>query len=289
MSTSQLFRIAGRWSISKWHGEGDWWKPLQLTLHCELEDYCDNFIYQLEWTDCKDTYKCGNYHFQIYMRLKKKRRLHEQAALFTELPGIYLQPASTEGNKALQKYCMKTDTRYAGPWADRRIYMGEDLPRVLDGWQTEMLAIYESAPDDRKVMWVNNEEGNAGKSKFCKWMCFRKDCLKLSYGKAGDLLNLVAKNQGKRMYLFDLTRCKPAEMSSADLYAAIESVKDGHFSNLKYETATVMMDPCHCVVFANSWPDVRSLSADRWAFYELGARVDGKCAQLKLRTGLDKI
>lgn len=272
-----------RWTVSKWYSDVDekWWQRLQEKLHLELVDHCSAFIYQLEWTDCTDTHTCGNWHFQGWMKLRDKKRVKQMAILLNEdFEGINVQPASVKGCSALQRYCMKGDTRQAGPWADKRIYMGEDLPVQLEGWQIELDELYDSSPDDRSVIWINNHQGSGGKSKFCKYMCFHKDCLKLSYGKAGDLLNLVSKNQGRKMYLFDLTRSKPAELSQADLYAAIEAIKDGHFANLKYETSTVMMAPAHCVVFANEWPDISALSKDRWDFYTVESRREA-CQPLR--------
>ncbi len=119
------------------------------------------------------------------------------------------------------------------------------------------------------MIWIYDPIGNNGKTKFVKTMAFKHDCLSLGYGNAGDILNLVSKFQNKRMYIWNLTRTKPAQISALDLYTAMESVKDGLFNNTKYETAQVLMNPPHIVVMANHVPNRKNVTIDRWEIYTL--------------------
>lgn len=244
-----------RWTIQTLDLE---WEEGVDRLKTWCGDNCKAWVFQLEDTG-------GNRHFQGYVNMNDKIRAKQLGAeMNDDFHGIEMRPASNAGKRALQKYCMKTESRVHGPWADRVIYMGQDLPTKLLGWQQELKAYLLGPVDERELIWVYDPEGNSGKSAFCKYMSFHHGTLKLTYGNSGDLLNLVSKSPGRKAYLFDLTRTKPALFSSADLYSAMEDVKNGHFVNTKYETEEVLMAQPHVVIFANQRPDAGSVSEDRW-------------------------
>lgn len=73
-------------------------------------------------------------------------------------------------------------------------------------------------------------------------------------------------------YLFDLSRTKPDEFSSNDLYSAIESIKNGSVTSSMYNSPVAMFKPPHVVVFANHEPEYEALTGDRWNVMELGPR-----------------
>lgn len=296
-----VYRISVRWTISKFLIEDnpdeysvDWaikqadekYRPI-LEEALFSEGMAKRWIFQLEWTQ-GETHAIGNWHFQGTCNLVDKIRVKQLAmALNNDCRGIEISPACNGDKMALSRYCMKKDSRMAGPWADREIYMGEDLPATLKGWQGELEGMLAGNPDDRTIMWICDFEGGHGKSKFCKYMAFHHGAVKLTYGKAGDLLNLVSKHPNKKTYFFDLTRSKPAEAAASDLYAAMESIQDGHFCNLKYETEIVLMRPCHCVVFANHWPHFEALTLNRWKLFRIVAldKPLAKCAVAEARAG----
>jgi len=233
--------------------------PLKDSLLDSVRHLADKYIFQLEDTG-------DNEHFQGQMKMKDKKRKSYLIRHFNELEfkGIEISICSNAGKLALANYCMKNDTRIAGPWADTPIYLGKDLPIKLFEWQQELLDIYNTDPDDRKILWIFNEQGNAGKTKFCKYMSFYYEAIKLGYGNAGDLLNLISKVGYKKLINVDLTRSRPKDFHSGDIYSAIESLKDGHFINTKYETKEVIMDIPHVFVFCNQLPDWECISMDRW-------------------------
>lgn len=252
--STPVYVIAGRWSVK--HDD-----VMQKKLYELCKNLCKNFIFQAE--DTKD-----NPHYQIYMNLKVKVRPKQLAvSLNDEFKGIELRPASNEGKQVLKTYCMKSDTRVAGPWSDKPIYLGKDLPKVLYPWQQTLLEILQCDPDDRDVIWVYDPVGKTGKSKFLKYMGYHHKAVTMSYGQCKDLINLVSKNMGRTMYLFNLTRVKPEEFSKNDLFATIESIKDGVIVNMKYDTSVTYMDPPHVVVFANYEPPKEKLSLDRWKIF----------------------
>lgn len=224
---------------------------------------CDKFIFQLE--DTKD-----NLHYQGYAHVKTKTRAKTLAvALNAHMFGIEVQPTSTAGRTALKKYCMKTESRVDGPWADHKVYMGQDLPHQLFPWQQQVIDWISGPASDRIIYWIYNPAGNAGKSKLAKLLSFRYNGAKLGYADASNLLYLASKRRDADVYCIDLTRTKPAEFSETSLYSVMEDLKGGHWCNLKYDCEEILREPPHMVVFANHKPKWDLMSRDRWSVWLL--------------------
>nr|WCB70603.1 Rep [Cressdnaviricota sp.] len=238
----------------------------QPTIHKAFTRIAKKFVYQLERAPTT-----GNLHFQCYVSLRKKTRSGKLGKTLSSLgvKGATCLPASDNGKEALSLYAMKTDTREAGPWGDRPIYMGQDLPKSFLPWQQECKDIIDSPPSKRSIHWFTDQNGGAGKSTFAKMMYFRHNVLTLTFGDAKDLLNLVFKKQGLRTYMFDLSRTKGGKTSMSDIYQALESVKNGYFINTKYETGVACYAIPHVIVFSNHAPDMSALSLDRWQIHTM--------------------
>lgn len=183
-----------------------------------------------------------------------------------------MAPCSSAGIDKLKRYAMKDDSatskRIAGPWAEKPIYRGQDLPIQLWAWQQQVKDIVLQAADSRVIHWLYDNDGNSGKSMFAKYMMYHHDMLTLTYGNAKDLTNLVFTNADKPAYFFDLTRAKPREFGTTDLYSTMESIKNGYIVNQKYATGVLMMMPPHIVVFSNQEPEYALLSQDRWKVWK---------------------
>lgn len=245
-----------------------------LTYHAKLEDrellhdaltsLCDKFVYQLE-----EAPTTKSTHFQCYLHLKQKDRessvLKKLAAEGLEQK-MFVKRSSNAGKRALKKYCMKKDTRIAGPWADKKIYLGHDLIKKLRPWQLELEAklVNDGNIDPRVIYWFYDKQGGAGKTSFAKYMMFHHDIITLTFADAKDLLYVVSKFQNRSAYIFDLSRTKGGKSSMSEIYQALEAVKNGYFISQKYESDIVMMQIPHVVVFSNHMPDVDCLSKDRW-------------------------
>lgn len=240
-------------------------------LHKWLKKMCKHYIYQLERGE-----KSGKLHFQVYFNLKEKTRDGPlvKSSTAAGINGATFKPASDKGKTALKEYCMKEETREEGPWADTPIYLGEDLIKVLRPWQKKIADLLDAQPHRRKIYWYYDADGGMGKSSFSKWMYFNHQVLTLTIGKASDLLNLVYKMQGHRMYILDVSRTVPAG-SMTELYMAIESVKNGYFVNTKYETGVACFAIPHVVVFSNHLPKKSALSADRWDIIDMSQMSQG--------------
>jgi len=79
-----------------------------------------------------------------------------------------------------------------------------------------------------------------------------------------------------QIVLLNLPRSQRNHLS----YAGIESVKDGLFNSAKYESAMVVFNPPHMVIFANEEPEYEKLSGDRWSVHNLSGEPKTPMCQI---------
>ena len=176
--------------------------------------------------------------------------------------------AGKSGFKRCAEYCSKLDSRVLGPWCkgySPKIDIVESL--ILYPWQQRVKQILDSPPDSRKIYWLWESTGNAGKTTFCKWICRNYSALYLD-GKAADCKYAVqqfVRTKKLHVALFDYVRSKEDFVS----YEALESIKNGIFFSGKYEAAMCMYDTPHIFIFANFEPCKSKLSQDRWVIHDI--------------------
>ena len=164
-------------------------------------------------------------------------------------------------------YCSKAETR-----SGRQFSKGLPKPiKIIENlydWQQKIEDIYLGEPDDRKIYWFWEINGNIGKSAFVKYMVVKHKCLFCDGGKKADLINLVFNNDMDecKCVIWDLPRSTKGNIS----YSTLESIKNGMVCNTKYETGVKFFNSPHIFVFANYPPEKpEELSADRWVITEL--------------------
>jgi len=269
VQSSPIFHFSARYSIPKKCDKV--WAEGRVP---ELKEFlriigCDNYVFQLE--DSRIGKVPHNLHFQMWLHTEEKHRASAliKVACESGFSGMAITPASNAGKLILKKYCMKSDTRVAGPWADREIYMGRDLISLAGMTlpQKKLLDyLMQCDPVEhshRLIIWICDERGASGKSAFKKFCSYHYGWPGFSYCNAKDMLYIVMKFPNKRVYFFNLSKTRSADVSENELYAALESIKDGDFTSPKYEPQNVLMNPCHVVVFANHWPKSELLSRER--------------------------
>ena len=260
---TQVYHISFRWSTQDQEDK----KEYDEIIHNVITKIFDKYIYQLENTI---TATRNNYHYQGYGHLKNKQRPKALASsLNGQVLGIQMSAASNEGLTALREYCIKERSRVRGPWYSADVYRGEGIINILYEWQTKVQIFCTCKPDDRSINVIVDPRGNSGKSAFAKYMAFHHGVPCLGWGKTGDLLYLVSEVPNKKAYFFDLSRTKPQDWASGDIYAAIEGIKNGHFVNTKYKCKTVLMQSPHIWIFTNSKPNLSFMSVDRWHLWEI--------------------
>lgn len=269
-SQNACYVFSFRWSIlanGTWDLE-EFCNPAKVLAW--LRSKCQDFVIQLEMTEREGP--VHNYHYQGTIKMAKRVRAKQLSIEWNEeLCGNTISDASAAGKEQLKFYCMKTDTRVAGPWGKRKLATHRDTPTIEEfwPWQTALYKEIQDQPDDRTIHWIWNKEGNGGKTKFAKRMVIENFAKFLSPCKASDALNFVYNCPNENCYLFLLPRTWGSSISKTELYQALESIKDGMIFNSKYSTGTLVMDSPHVVVFANFPPKVECLSLDRWKIREI--------------------
>lgn len=135
---------------------------------------------------------------------------------------------------------------------------------ILREWQETLCDELMKKPDDRKVLWYVDECGGTGKSWMARWCLCNMQADLYTGGKVADVAYACTE---KSIQLFDLSR----EKSEFFSYDAIEQLKNGCIFSPKYESGLKVFAVPHVVVFANWWPDMKKLSADRWEIRNLMA------------------
>ena len=173
--------------------------------------------------------------------------------------------------KRVIEYCTKEDTRDGettriGKW-----------PRVLDlvtpdrPFQIYIInEIINKRADNRLIYWFYSENGEMGKSQFCKWICEKYDHIFIDEGKKADLMCCVMADPellkvDNLVVLIDVPRQNGNKVS----YKSLESIKNGLIFSPKYESRSARFNSPHIIVFANEPPDIDTMSIDRWRIYEI--------------------
>jgi len=123
-------------------------------------------------------------------------------------------------------------------------------PENFYPWQKNIVDILEREPDDRKIYWVWESDGNRGKTALCKYLSARYGAVLLT-GKSNDMKYAIASMPNyPRIILIDC----PRSMMEYISYPGLEEIKNGYFFCGKYESRQIIGNPPHMVVFANKEP-----------------------------------
>lgn len=191
-------------------------------------------------------------HLQGYINSEKKIR---PFTLFPNMTKIHWEKCKGSEEQNI-KYCskdgkFKTNIKIKKPIKT----LSESQLRI---WQKEIIDIITNEPDDRKIYWYWEPEGNMGKTTFGKYLSIKHGAIPIE-GKKNDILYCAAEHESE-IYIFDFERSMEEYIS----YAAMEKIKNGYYMCSKYESKPIIRNPPHIVCFANFEPDLLMLSQDRW-------------------------
>lgn len=140
----------------------------------------------------------------------------------------------------------------------------------LRKWQQEVYNMLQTKADDRKIIWIRDKNGGAGKSRFAKFMALNHGAVLLKqFGALRDVSQIIAdaveKGWNQQVIMIDLAR----SFADRDIYTALENLKDGAVTSTKYAGKTVTFESPHIVVTANFWPIATAMSLDRWILLDI--------------------
>ena len=228
--------------------------------------------------------KTGRLHFQGRFNLKGsrlgKKRLLELFEQVYETSNLTFEPERLYDST---NYCTKNETRKSGPFfvgTDSYRQKMEPMKLNLKQWQKELLEelrlVDKNESRDRKVFWIEDSLGGAGKSTFAKFLSFGQEefkAKKLPIDSPNRIRMAVCKMLKKEtvdLFTFDFTRTMGENTSVSDLFQITEELKSGHLVSVLFgEPMEVAMTSPHVVIFTNEkFEDFEKyLSRDRWLPY----------------------
>jgi len=141
------------------------------------------------------------------------------------------------------------------------------LSAVLRPWQTALMDMVLEDPNPRKIHWIWETVGKAGKSWMATYLATMHGATVLTAGKKVDMAYIYAQKPTK-IVLFDLSRTtEPTDDKKGwldGIYSLAEDLKNGRGVSTKYESKTVFFPTPHLIFFANFEPDMTKWSADRY-------------------------
>lgn len=230
--------------------------------------------------------KTGRLHMQGRFKLKGSRTGKKQLLkLFSELACVRNLTFEPERSKDSTRYCSKIQTRLDGPWfVGTPQYRRKNTPIniSLREWQEQFLNELNSPLGetfrDRKVIWIQDERGSAGKSTFLKYLCSEKEGLnfkKLPLDRPDRIRMMVCKITQKEdvdAFCFDFTRTLDENTSIRSMFQVLEEIKNGHIVSAMFGTPMEAIIPNpFVIIFTNE--DISKyyhyLSKDRWQVYAI--------------------
>lgn len=230
--------------------------------------------------------KTGRLHMQGRFKLKGPRTGKKQLLkLFSELACVRNLTFEPERSKDSTRYCSKIETRVDGPWfVGTARYRRKNTPISISfrKWQEQFLNELNSPLGetfrDRKVIWIQDERGSAGKSTFLKYLCSQKEGLnfkKLPLDRPDRIRMMVCKITQKEdvdAFCFDFTRTLDENTSIRSMFQVLEEIKNGHIVSAMFGAPmeSIIPNP-FVIIFTNE--DVSKyyhyLSKDRWQAYAI--------------------
>lgn len=223
-----------------------------------------------------ETGEGGYVHWQGYLEYKTKSRP------FGKRKYTFTQDTHWEKAKGSRLENIKYITKkpFVGRYGNEIVLKNNiHIPRPIFKWTWEKLFPWQrdivkkykdfAPPTNRGIDWYYETEGNIGKSIIVKHLVAFEDAIMVS-GAAKDIFFAVKTIVDKRgdapkIVILDIPRCSFDYVS----YQAIEKILDGLMFSGKYEGGMCLFNVPWVICFANTKPDIYSMSLDRWNIVNL--------------------
>lgn len=272
--------------VFTWNANADHELPNLFELNSFLKENCESYAFQFEKGEITE-----RVHFQGLFRVKY--RMRQQTILnnfMAEFGGLahHLTINRMIGTwKEAYAYATKEETRVKDTIvyqsSNLQEYTGADLALFNEKdnwfrWQKQIFykyftkgTIIPEVPDDRQIVWITDKEGNSGKSKFTKFLCFNNhDIDKVPFGSAAQIRSSVCNMGPKMVYILDIPRTLGEDDSMRSIISVVEDIKNGFVVSSMYgRSQRLLMDPPHVIVFSNEDCPSDLMSNDRWTIYKL--------------------
>lgn len=218
--------------------------------------------------------KTGQLHFQCRVSLKQKMRPTELAnKLRNEGMQKFNVTVTSNANKDNDFYCQKEETRVEGTqvYTDENFkYIPRDVRAMVElrPWQKRMID-HCLTYNERMIDVVIELIGNVGKTRWTRYMeCFY-DAETLDFANDyKDIMRMAYDMGPKLVYMIDMPRAISKD-KLYQFYGAIETLKSGKCFDDRYHYKKRLFDPPRVIIFCNSEPDLRLLSADMWNLWTI--------------------
>lgn len=271
--------------------------PSSAQLGESLEKISDRFVFQLE--SCPTT---GRKHFQgcFITRIRKRHRtvlMELGIELGIEISQLTVNRMVGTWEQSVE-YCSKEDSREGSKTyfskelesEEGKKYKGNDLmvfkEKGFYPWQASINSIiFEDdsfnikASSGREVYWIQDLEGNTGKSLFTKYLCYNNpNITKLAFGSGSQMRSAVVEEGAQKCYIIDIPRKLCNDDFQNNIYSVIEDLKNGFVKTSMYgKPRTLFMEPPLVIIFSNFECPTEKLSVDRWKIYSI---IRGKLVDL---------
>lgn len=210
-----------------------------------------------KWTLGAETGKGGYKHWQV--RLKISLTLEET---FEQIKAVFPDAHIEQASDTWTYECK-----------ERMHWTSDDRPEVLKtrfgqprDYQKQAIEAVR-ASNDRQIVYWYDEQGNVGKSWLVNHLVescqawYVPPTLKTVEGIIQWTASVYMNNEFREILVIDIPR---SWKWSAELYTAIETIKDGLVYDPRYHAQMVNIRGVKILVLCNHEPKLDRLSADRW-------------------------